>query len=54
MVDAEVGGGTIEVKRYADGGVTGIAVATSKGAIFDNRSQGYENVDGYRRSECKI
>ena len=53
MVDAEVGGGTIEVKRHTDGGVAGIAIATFKGTIFDNRSQGYENVGGYRQSECK-
>ena len=53
MVDVEVGGSTIEVKRHAGSGVVGIAVATFKGAVFDNCGQGYENVGGYLRSECR-
>ena len=53
MVDVEVGGGTVEVKRHAGSGVASITVATFNGPVFDNCGQGYENVGGYRRPECR-
>ena len=53
VVNIEVGGRAVEVERYACGGVAGIAVAASKGAVFDDGDQGDENISGYRRSECR-
>lgn len=51
VVNVEVGGSAVEVERHAGGGVAGIAVAASKGAVFDDGGHGDENVSCYRRSE---
>lgn len=51
VVNVEVGGRAVEVERHAGRGVAGIAVAPSKGTVFDDGGHGDENVSGYRRSE---
>ena len=51
MIDIEIGGSAVEVERDACGWVAGVAVPASKGAVFDDGSDGDVDVCGYRHSK---
>ncbi len=51
MVNVEVGGSAVEVKRYAEVGIASVTVAAFEGAVFNDGYDGDEDVGGNYRSE---